>query len=59
VFRRFDLMERWVKDGIDIKELIREGDSDKLHMSDWATNCVTQALCEAIGNALAASGATT
>jgi acyl-CoA thioesterase-1 len=59
VFRRFHLMERWVKDGIDINELIREGDPNKLHMSDWATDCVTQALYGAIANALAASAATT
>lgn len=52
VFRRFVLMERWVvKDGIDIADLVREGDGDKLHMSDWATGCVTQALSEAILNA--------
>jgi len=48
VFRRFALMERWVKDGIDIKNLIREGDPNLLHMSDWATGCVTQALLDAI-----------
>jgi acyl-CoA thioesterase I len=59
VFRRFDLMERWVKDGVDIKQLIREGDANELHMSDWATNCVTQALYEAITNAPAASVTTT
>jgi acyl-CoA thioesterase-1 len=52
LFRRFALMERWViKGGIDIKYLIREGDGEKLHMSDWATGCVTQALYEAILNA--------
>ena len=45
-------------DGIDIKELIREGDPNNLHMSDWATHCVTQALYEAITNAPAASVAT-
>jgi acyl-CoA thioesterase-1 len=52
LFRRFALMERWVvKDGIDIEKLIREGDQDRLHMSEWATGCVTQALYEAILNA--------
>jgi acyl-CoA thioesterase-1 len=59
VFRRFELMERWVKDGIGIDELIREGDPNKLHMSDWATDCVTQALYGAIASAPAASVATT
>jgi GDSL-like Lipase/Acylhydrolase family len=49
VFRRFELMERWVvKDGIEMKDLIREGDDSKLHMSDWATSCATRALFEAI-----------
>ena len=45
VFRRFALMRRWcVEDGIPIEELIDPTDGDQLHMSDWATNCVTQAL---------------
>jgi acyl-CoA thioesterase I len=49
LFRRFALMERWVlKDGIDIEKLIRDGDQDRLHMSEWATGCVTQSLHEAI-----------
>ena len=55
VFRRFALMERWVQDGIDIKNLVREGDPDHLHMSDWATGCVTQALLDAILKAPAAT----
>jgi len=56
LFRRFALMERWVlKDGIDIEKLIREGDGERLHMSDWATGCVTQALCDAILSAPAAT----
>jgi hypothetical protein len=49
VFRRFELMQHWVvQDGIDIKDLIRDGDDSKLHMSDWATSCSTRALFEAI-----------
>ena len=56
LFRRFALMERWVlKDGIDIDKLIRDGDGERLHMSEWATGCVTQALCDAILNAPAAT----
>jgi acyl-CoA thioesterase-1 len=59
VFRRFALMERWVlKDGIDIAYLVREGDGEKLHVSDWATTCMTQALTDAILNAPAAPAAT-
>ena len=56
LFRRFALMERWVlKDGIDIDKLIRDGDGERLHMSEWATGCVTQALCGAILSAPAAT----
>jgi acyl-CoA thioesterase I len=52
VFRRFELMEQWVlKDGVDMKDLIRDGDDSKLHMGDWATNCSTRALCDAIAGA--------
>jgi hypothetical protein len=49
VFRRFDLMRHWVvQDGIPITDLVREGDPDHLHVSDWAANCVTKALYEQI-----------
>jgi acyl-CoA thioesterase-1 len=56
LFRRFALMESWVlQDGIDIEHLIRDGDGEKLHMSEWATACVTRALCDAILGAPAAT----
>lgn len=56
LFRRFALMESWVlQDGIDIEDLIRDGDGEKLHMSEWATACVTRALCDAILGAPAAT----
>jgi acyl-CoA thioesterase-1 len=49
VFRRFALMRRWcLQGGIPITELIDPTDDSQLHMSDWATNCVTQALFGAI-----------
>ena len=52
LFRRFALMERWfLQDGILLEELVDPGDNDHLHMSDWATNCVTKALFEAITKA--------
>jgi acyl-CoA thioesterase-1 len=52
VFHRFALMERWcVQDGIPIDELIDPTDNDRLHMSEWATNCVTEALYGAIAGA--------
>jgi acyl-CoA thioesterase I len=49
VFRRFELMEHWVRvDGVPIEELVRPQDDLKLHMSDWATRCMTTALFESI-----------
>lgn len=58
VFRRFDLMRHWVvQDGIPIADLVREGDPDKLHVSDWAANCSTRALFEQIKARLQAEGA--
>ena len=57
VFRRFDLMRHWVvQDGLSIGDLVREGDELKLHMSDWATDCVTRALFESIKGRLEAEG---
>jgi acyl-CoA thioesterase I len=57
VFRRFDLMRHWViQDGLSIGDLVREGDEAKLHMSDWATDCVTRALFEQIRGRLEADG---
>lgn len=53
LFRRFALMERWVvQGGIPIDELIDPTDRDRLHMSDWATNCMSQALFGAIAGGL-------
>jgi acyl-CoA thioesterase I len=51
VFRRFALMRRWVEDDIPIADLIDPTDPYHLHMSDWATNCVTKALDNAIKTA--------
>jgi acyl-CoA thioesterase I len=52
VFRRFALMQRWcIQDGIPIAELTDPTDPYQLHMSEWATNCVTQALYGAIAGA--------
>jgi hypothetical protein len=54
VFKRWALMEQWVKDGMDVdKDLTDPEDTaNHLHMSDWATGCATQALFEAIKAAL-------
>ena len=59
VFRRFALMKRWFVDGhVPMPELIDPIDPDKLHMSDWATNCMTQALFGAIKQQLEMEGTT-
>jgi acyl-CoA thioesterase I len=59
VFRRFELMEQWVLgDGIAIEELVRPEDALKLHMSDWAIQCMTVALYEAIQLAIEAPAST-
>jgi acyl-CoA thioesterase I len=50
LFPRFALMERWrTQDGIPMEMLIS---SDRLHQTDFATACVTQALDGAIAAAL-------
>src|SRR3984893_1323182 len=52
VFRRFALMRRWcLEDKIPIAGLIDPEDNSQLHMSDWATDCVTKALDGAIAGA--------
>jgi acyl-CoA thioesterase-1 len=52
LFPRFALMEQWEKDdGIKPEALIS---ADGLHQTDFATNCVTQALDLAIGSAVGA-----
>jgi hypothetical protein len=48
LFRRFELMQRWYDDGIPMAELVDPTDNDHLHMSDWCTGCITQAVCDAI-----------
>jgi acyl-CoA thioesterase-1 len=50
VFRRFALMQRWCEKGIPLPEMDDGGDHN-LHMSEWATACVTQALFDAIAGA--------
>ncbi|WP_291694503.1 SGNH/GDSL hydrolase family protein [Bradyrhizobium sp.] len=51
LFRRFALMEQWcLTDGAKPADLVLDGDS--LHMSEWATQCVTAALEAAIERAV-------
>ena len=54
LFRRFALMKQWVAAGIPLSEL-DDGAQEHLHTSEWATDCVTQALLGAINDAVARS----
>lgn len=49
VFRRWSLMRHWhVENGIPFERLLDPTDPDRLHQSDWSTQRVAVALCEAI-----------
>jgi acyl-CoA thioesterase-1 len=51
VFKRWQLMKTWRnEDGVPLETLDDNG-GDHLHMSDWATACMTEALCHAIVSA--------
>ena len=55
VFRRWALMRHWhVQNDIPFDRMIDPTDPDKLHQSDWSTQRVSVALCEAISKAPAA-----
>jgi acyl-CoA thioesterase-1 len=54
VFRRFDLMVQWAKDGATVADMTDPQDPLKLHMSEWATDGVTRELDGAIAGAPAA-----
>ena len=57
VFRRWALMRHWhVQNNVSFERLIDPTDSqDKLHQSDWSTQRMSIALCEAIASAPAAA----
>jgi hypothetical protein len=57
VFSRFALMKRWVDDGIPIFDL-DDGENTHLHTGEWATNCITHALSDAIERAVEMDGVT-
>jgi len=58
VFRRFALMQRWVEaNHIPIGDL-EDGADTHLHTGEWATDCVTRALFDAIRLAVAPDGTT-
>lgn len=50
LFPRYALMKQWCKtDGKILADLVDPADSSRLHMSEFATRCVTVALDKAIG----------
>jgi hypothetical protein len=51
-------MREWADHHVPTEELVRKGDPLKLHMSDWATNCVTSALFQSISRVADAAGVT-
>jgi hypothetical protein len=52
VFKRWALMRHWhVENGISFERMLDPTDGDKLHQSDWSTQRVSVALCEAISKA--------
>lgn len=56
VFRRWALMQYWhVHNNIPLEQMIDPTDEAKLHQSDWSTQRVSVALCEAISKAPAAA----
>jgi acyl-CoA thioesterase-1 len=56
VFRRFALMRSWHRDDkIPVADLTDPDDNSQLHMSEWATNCMTSALCRSVGERVAAT----
>jgi GDSL-like Lipase/Acylhydrolase family len=56
VFRRWALMQYWhVHNNIPLEQMIDPTDDAKLHQSDWSTQRISVALCEAISKAPAAA----
>jgi hypothetical protein len=56
VFRRWALMRHWhVQNNIPFERMLDPTDPDKLHQSDWSTQRISIALCEAISRAPAAA----
>lgn len=53
LFRRFEIMRYWhVTGGVPLDQMISNFDGNWLHQNDWSYNCVAQALCDGIAEAL-------
>ena len=57
VFRRFALMQGWIAAQIPI-DVLGDG-AEALHTGEWATDCVSRALHDAIARAVRVEGGTT
>ena len=56
MFRRWALKRHWhVHTNIPLEQMIDPTDEAKLHQSDWSTQRISVALCEAISKAPAAA----
>ena len=56
VFRRWAMMRHWhVHNNVPLEQMIDPTDEAKLHQSDWSTQRISVALCEAISKAPAAA----
>lgn len=54
LFRRFEIMRHWHVDrGIPFDQMIGNFDGNWLHQNDWSYNCIAQALCDGLAEAVA------
>jgi hypothetical protein len=55
LFRRFDIMRYWrLTGGVTFDQMISNFDGNWLHQNDWSYNCIAQALCDGIVEAVGA-----
>ena len=53
LFRRFEIMRYWhVTGGVPFDQMISNFDGNWLHQNDWSYNCIAQALCDGIVEAV-------
>jgi acyl-CoA thioesterase I len=53
LFRRFEIMRYWhVTGGVGFEQMISNFDGNWLHQNDWSYNCIAQALCDGIVEAV-------
>jgi hypothetical protein len=53
LFRRFEIMKHWHTVGrVSFDQMISNFDGNWLHQNDWSYNCIAEALCDAIVDAV-------